>query len=159
MIFELESLGEVVSEKLQNKYIDVFKAQGKPNLSIKVCRDIDGQGSVVLAASPALKKDFGIKTGSRLFEISEDPRIHIVNPQMKLFIRVSAEITKLFYRFVPEKCVHTYSIDESFLDAGKEDPEEMAKAIQSSMWREFGLMCTVGIGEIHMNNQSRNKEN
>ncbi len=36
MIFELESLGEVVSEKLQNKYIDVFEAQGKPNLSIKV---------------------------------------------------------------------------------------------------------------------------
>lgn len=23
----------------------------------------------------------------------------------------------------------------------------MAKAIQSSMWREFGLMCTVGIGD------------
>ncbi|MBL4965096.1 hypothetical protein [Bacillus halotolerans] len=31
-IFELESLGEVVSKKLQNKYIDVFEAQGKPNL-------------------------------------------------------------------------------------------------------------------------------
>ncbi|QYX45414.1 hypothetical protein K1Y82_10585 [Bacillus inaquosorum] len=40
-----------------------------------------------------------------------------------------------------------YLIDESFLDVGKEDPEEMAKAIQSSMWREFGLMCTVGIGD------------
>lgn len=23
----------------------------------------------------------------------------------------------------------------------------MSKAIQSSMWREFGLMCTVGIGD------------
>ncbi|EIM11655.1 lesion bypass phage DNA polymerase, partial [Bacillus atrophaeus C89] len=67
----------------------------------------DRQGSVVLAASPELKKDFGIKTGSRLFEIPDDPRIHVVNPQMKLFIRVSSEITKLFYRFVPEKCVYT----------------------------------------------------
>ncbi|CAI6270018.1 hypothetical protein JS609_02019 [Bacillus subtilis] len=76
-----------------------------------VVRNIERQVSVVLAASPALKKDFGIKTGSRLFEIPEDPRIYIVNPQMKLFIRVSTEITKLFYRFVPEKCVHTYSID------------------------------------------------
>lgn len=66
---------------------------------------------------------------------------------MKLFIRVSTEITKLFYRFVPETCVHTYSIDESFLDAGKENPEVMAEAIQSSMKREFGLVCTVGIGD------------
>lgn len=66
---------------------------------------------------------------------------------MKLFIRVSSEITKLFYRFVPEKCVHTYSVDESFLDAGKEDPEEMAKAIQGSKMRGFGLFCTVGIGD------------
>ncbi|KIU11177.1 Y-family DNA polymerase [Bacillus subtilis] len=114
---------------------------------LAVVGNTERQGSVVLAASPALKKDFGIKTGSRMFEIPEDPRIHIVNPQMKLFIRVSTEITKLFYRFVPEKCVHTFSIDESFLDAGKEDPEEMAKAIQSSMWREFGLVCTVGIGD------------
>ncbi|ARW07041.1 DNA polymerase thumb domain-containing protein [Bacillus atrophaeus] len=114
---------------------------------LAVVGNTDRQGSVVLAASPTLKKDFGIKTGSRLFEIPDDPRIHVVNPQMKLFIRVSSEITKLFYRFVPEKCVHTYSIDESFLDAGKENPEEMAKAIQSSMWREFGLMCTVGIGD------------
>lgn len=78
---------------------------------LAVVGNTDRQGSVVLAASPALKKDFGIKTGSRLFEIPEDPRIYIVNPQMKLFIRVSTEITKLFYRFVPEKCVHTYSID------------------------------------------------
>lgn len=66
---------------------------------------------------------------------------------MKLFIRFSSEITKLFYRFVPEKCVHTYSVDESFLDAGKEDPEEMAKAIQGSKMRGFGLFCTVGIGD------------
>ncbi|MBT2714076.1 hypothetical protein J7E23_14695 [Pseudomonas sp. ISL-88] len=69
-----------------------------------------------------------MKTGSGLFEIPDDPRIHAVNPQMKLFIRVSTEITKLFYRFVPEKCVHTYSVDESFLDAGKQNPEEMAKS-------------------------------
>lgn len=74
---------------------------------LAVVGNTDRQGSVVLAASPELKKDFGIKTGSRLFEIPDDPRIHVVNPQMKLFIRVSTEITKLFYRFVPEKCVYT----------------------------------------------------
>lgn len=35
----------------------------------------------------------------------------------------------------------------NLLDAGKENPEVMAEAIQSSMKREFGLVCTVGIGD------------
>ncbi len=46
---------------------------------LAVVGNTERQESEVLA-SPALKKDFGIKTGSRLFEILEDPRIHIVNP-------------------------------------------------------------------------------
>lgn len=47
---------------------------------LAVVGSTERQESEVLAASPALKKDVGIKTGSRLFEILEDPRIHIVNP-------------------------------------------------------------------------------
>lgn len=58
MIFQLESLGEAVSEKLQNKYIDVFEAQGKPNLSIKVCRDIDGDIINDLTAERCLEKEY-----------------------------------------------------------------------------------------------------
>ncbi|PSA99987.1 hypothetical protein [Bacillus halotolerans] len=58
MIFELESLGEAVSEKLQNKYIDVFEAQGKPNLSIKICRDIDGDIINDLTAERCLEKEY-----------------------------------------------------------------------------------------------------
>ncbi len=34
---------------------------------LAVVGNTERQGSVVLAASPALKKDFGIKTGSKLF--------------------------------------------------------------------------------------------
>jgi len=58
MIFELESLGEEVSEKLQNKYKDVFESQGKPNLSIKVCRDIDGDVINDLTAERCLEKEY-----------------------------------------------------------------------------------------------------
>lgn len=57
-IFELESLGEVVSKKLQNKYIDVFEAQGKPNLTIKICRDIDGDELNDLTAERCLEKEY-----------------------------------------------------------------------------------------------------
>lgn len=57
IIFELESLGEAVSENLQKKYIDVFEAQGKPNLSIKV-RDIDGDVINDLTAERCLEKEY-----------------------------------------------------------------------------------------------------
>lgn len=98
-----------------------------------------------------MKKDFKIKTGSRLFEIPDDPRIVIVDPSMSVFIRVSTEITKLFYRYVPPSAVHVYSIDESFLDCtGMEKiegtAEDIARKIQVDLFYDFGLPCTIGIG-------------
>ncbi|MEH7391500.1 DinB/UmuC family translesion DNA polymerase [Bacillus sp. JJ1474] len=118
---------------------------------LAVVGSTDRPGSVVLAASPALKKEFGIKTTNRLFEIPQDPRIQIVNPKMSLFIKVSTEITKLFYRYVPPSAVHTYSVDESFLNVkGLEkiwgEAETIAEMIQSDIKHDFGLPCTVGIG-------------
>ncbi|TCJ01970.1 DNA polymerase thumb domain-containing protein [Cytobacillus praedii] len=118
---------------------------------LAVVGSTERQGSVVLAASPRLKKEFGIKTTNRLFEIPNDPRIKVVNPKMGLFIKVSTEITKLFYRYVPPNAVHTYSVDESFLNVkGLEkiwgDPETIASKIQADIQHDFGLPCTVGIG-------------
>lgn len=118
---------------------------------LAVVGSTDRPGSVVLAASPRLKKEFGIKTTNRLFEIPQDPRIKVVNPKMGLFIKVSTEITKLFYRYVPPSAVHTYSVDESFLNVkGLEkiwgEAETIAEMIQSDIKHDFGLPCTVGIG-------------
>ncbi|WP_040207294.1 Y-family DNA polymerase [Neobacillus jeddahensis] len=118
---------------------------------LAVVANTDRSGSVVLAASPALKRDYKIKTGSRMFEIPNDPKILIVNPKMRLFVRVSTELTKLFYRYVPPSAVHTYSVDESFLDVkGLEKiwgtPDEIAALIQADIRKSFGLPCTVGIG-------------
>ncbi|MEG7333939.1 hypothetical protein [Bacillus sp. 0102A] len=59
-IYALEGLGEVVAEKLQRKYTDVFESQGKRNLSIKICRDIDidGDGISDLTAERCLEKEY-----------------------------------------------------------------------------------------------------
>ncbi|KGX91367.1 UV-damage repair protein uvrX [Pontibacillus halophilus JSM 076056 = DSM 19796] len=118
---------------------------------LAVVADLNRSGSVVLAASPALKKDFGIKTGNRLFEIPDDPRIHIVPAQMRLYLEISSEITRLFHRYVPKEAIHTYSVDESFLDVtGTErlwgSAEEVAKMIQDEMLETFHLPCAIGIG-------------
>ncbi|MCP8616778.1 DinB/UmuC family translesion DNA polymerase [Salirhabdus salicampi] len=118
---------------------------------LAVVANLDRPGSVVLAASPALKKDFGIKTGNRLFEIPDDPRIVIVPAQMNMYLDVSVEITRLFSQYVPKENIHTYSVDESFLDVtGTEklwgSATEIAEHIQAEMMETFQLPCAIGIG-------------
>src|SRR5690606_34775305 len=85
------------------------------NCYLAVVGNKEQRGSVVLAASPLLKKDFGIKTGSRLFEIPDDRRIQIVEAKMATYLRISTEITRLLHRYVPKEAIHVYSVDESFI--------------------------------------------
>lgn len=118
---------------------------------LAVVGDTERQGSIVLAASPRLKKEFGIKTGSRLFEVPKDPRITIVNPKMATYIRISTELTRLFHRYVPKDAIHTYSVDESFIEVdGVEhiwgDARTIANKIRDDMEREFALPSAIGIG-------------
>ncbi|WP_100331484.1 Y-family DNA polymerase [Bacillus xiapuensis] len=118
---------------------------------LAVVSDRSRQGSVVLAASPKLKKEFGVRTGARLFEIPDDPRIQIVEPQMNLYLRISVEITKLLSRYAPPSAIHVYSVDESFIKIDGTaslwgDAATVAKKIRFEMDKEFQLPCAVGIG-------------
>ncbi|WP_033544084.1 Y-family DNA polymerase [Planococcus sp. CAU13] len=118
---------------------------------IAVVGNQDRKGSVVLAASPRLKKDFGVRTGTRLFEIPDDPRILLLEPKMGFFLRVSMAITELITEFVPKDAVHVYSVDESFIDftnAGTlwGDTEALINHIQDALVRQFGLPSAVGVG-------------
>ncbi|AIM15526.1 MULTISPECIES: UV damage repair protein UvrX [Neobacillus] len=118
---------------------------------IAIVGDKKRQGSVVLAASPKLKKEFGIKTGSRLFEIPKDPRIELIEPKMATYLRVSTEITRLFNRYVPKEAIHTYSVDESFIKVDGVmhlwgDAKTIAEKIKNDIERQFQLPCAIGIG-------------
>lgn len=55
-------------------------------------------GSVILAATPSLKREFGVKTASRFYEIPTDARIHLVEPTMYTYLRISSEISRVFNR-------------------------------------------------------------
>ncbi len=118
---------------------------------LAVVADVNRKGSVVLAATPALKRDFGIRTGNRLFEVPHDDRIILVSAQMSLYLQVSMEITRLFNKYVPEESIHTYSVDESFLNVdGTEhifgDAETIAHLIIEELKDTFGLTAAIGIG-------------
>lgn len=118
---------------------------------IAVVGNQERKGSVVLAASPRMKSDFGVKTGTRLFEIPDDPRIQLIEPKMEFFLRVSMAITELLMEFVPKESVHVYSVDESFIDFTHVkklwgNAEMIITHIQGALMNQFGLPSAVGIG-------------
>lgn len=119
--------------------------------AIAIVGNLEQKGSVVLAASPPMKKRFGVKTGTRLFEIPNHPDIRIIQPQMELYVKISAEITRYLNQIVPMESIHVYSIDESFIDVkGTEnlwgDAWDVAKKIRRDLLRQFQVPCTIGIG-------------
>lgn len=121
------------------------------NCYLAVVADIHRPGSVVLAVTPKLKQDFGVQTGSRLFQIPKDPRIHIVNAQMALYLDQSAEIAKFLTSYVPFESLHIYSVDECFLQADGTErlwgpARTLAEKIKAGMLEKYGLTCAIGIG-------------
>lgn len=122
---------------------------------LAVVGDISRSGSVVLAASPKMKKEYGIKTGSRLYEIPKSPKINIVQARMGMYLDYSMHITEILSRFAPPDSIHVYSVDESWVNLGRYGgssklfgtPWETAKQIMNVIRLETGLPCSIGIGE------------
>lgn len=109
------------------------------------------QGSVVLAATPPLKK-LGIKTGSRLYEIPNHSDIYITNPQMRTYMNISTRISRIMLKYVAPEDFLQYSIDEAMCDVTDsyhlfaESPYELAKIIQQDIFNQTSIKSTIGIG-------------
>ncbi len=119
---------------------------------LAVVGDLSRSGSIVLAASPALKKKHGISNVSRYFELPPDPTIHIVQANMADYIQVSIQITKLLHTFVPKEAIHTYSVDEIWVTVNgikhlSGSRWESARNIQAAILKYFGITCVIGIGD------------
>ena len=110
-----------------------------------------GKGAICLAVSKALKA-CGIKNRCRLYEIPDTISYIVAPPQMKKYIRYSAEIYAIYLRYVAPNDLHPYSIDEVFLDITdylllyQTTPFHLARAFQKKIMDELGLPSTVGIG-------------
>ncbi len=55
---KLEEAGEAYSKSLQHKYRNKFEHDGKQNLKIWVCRDIDGDQLPNLSSEQCLEKEY-----------------------------------------------------------------------------------------------------
>ncbi len=119
---------------------------------LAVVGDPNRSGSIVLAASPTLKKKYSISNVSRYFELPKDPDIHIVPAHMADYLHVSIEITKLINQYVPKEAIHQYSVDEVWVTVNGlkklfGDRWEVAKKIKQDIFDHFGITSSIGIGD------------
>ncbi|PEM35670.1 DinB/UmuC family translesion DNA polymerase [Bacillus pseudomycoides] len=120
-------------------------------VKLAVVGDVNRNGSIVLAATPELKK-MGISTATRLYEIPKDPNIIIVNATMGRFVEISNQITEIYTKYVALEDLHVFSIDECFLDVEQtahlfgRDPIVIAKRIQKEIYDTTGITASIGIG-------------
>lgn len=119
---------------------------------LAVVGDLSRPGSIVLAASPMLKKIYGISNVSRYFELPNDPAIYIVQANMADYLHVSIQITKLLNSYAPKEAIHQYSIDEVWVTVdGLEKlfgtKWQIAKKIKHHILSKFGISSAIGIGD------------
>ncbi|WP_174613667.1 DNA polymerase thumb domain-containing protein [Virgibacillus ihumii] len=121
-------------------------------VQLAVVGDTNRPGSIVLAASPTLKKKHGISNVSRFFELPDDPEIVIVAAHMADYLEVSVEITRLINQYVPKEAIHQYSVDEVWVTVNGLEKQfgnrrEVAMSIKQEILESFGLTCSIGIGD------------
>ncbi|TMN20740.1 Y-family DNA polymerase [Lentibacillus cibarius] len=119
---------------------------------LAVVGDVNRPGSIVLAASPALKKKHGISNVSRFFELPNDPDIVIAPAHMADYLAVSIEITKLLNQYVPKEAIHPYSVDEVWVTVNGMEKLfgsrwQVAASIKRDILENFGITCSIGIGD------------
>ncbi|HJV46111.1 MAG TPA: UV damage repair protein UvrX [Bacillota bacterium] len=118
---------------------------------LAVVGSLEREGSIVLAASIALKRDFGVSNVSRYFELPKDPRIKVVKAQMGKYLEMSIEMTKILNRFAPFDSIFQYSVDECWIDVTSSerlfgDKWTIARKIKEIVWDELRLPLAIGIG-------------
>ena len=118
-----------------------------------------GEGTICLALSPAIKAQ-GVSGRPRLFQIPKGISYRAVRPRMQRYMEVSAEIYRIYLRFIAKEDIHVYSIDECFVNVtpylayhrespGQADEEvacSLARKLMAAVEEETHICATAGIG-------------
>lgn len=110
-----------------------------------------GKGALCLAITPKMK-NMGIKNRCRIFEIPNNVEYITALPRMNLYMDYSARIYEIYLRYVSEKDIHVYSIDECFIDMTpymrlyNKKPKEFAQMLMDAVFEETHITATAGIG-------------
>jgi hypothetical protein len=79
-IVKLEEVGETYCKSLQHKYRSKFERDGKQNLKVWVCRDIDGDQLPNLSSKQCLEKEYRSQVAINFdgFTDEEDAYVHYI---------------------------------------------------------------------------------
>jgi len=119
--------------------------------NLVVADESRGEGGVCLAISPKMK-NLGIKNRCRLFEVPKTIDFIIAKPRMKKYIEYAAEIYAIYLKYIDKNDIHTYSIDESFIDVTDYlklyniRAKDFALKLMKEIWDKLKIPSTVGIG-------------
>ncbi len=121
------------------------------NTPLLVADPVRGKGALCLAVSPYLKQ-LGVKNRCRLYDIPNHIPYITAKPRMKKYIEYAVLIHRIFLRFVEASDIHTYSIDEAFIDVSDylhlyNGVSDIAFRIMRSIKEELGITSTCGAGE------------
>ena len=109
------------------------------------------QTTICLAITPAMK-ELGIRNRCRVFEIPPHVSYIKAKPRMKLYMQVSAQIYKIYLRYISPDDIHVYSIDECFinvdpyLDLYHTNEFKFAEFLMDKVLEETGICATAGVG-------------
>ena len=89
-------------------------------------------------------------------ELKRNPSLEldfiVATPQMSHYIQKSVEIYKIYLKYIDNKDIHVYSIDEMFADVTKYlkpkkmTAEEFVTEIVTDVYNQTGITATAGIG-------------
>ena len=125
--------------------LDPFK------VNLVVADPTRGNGSVCLAITPAMKA-LGIKNRCRVYEIPKNVKYITAMPQMRKYMKVSAEIYSVYLNYISPDDIYVYSIDECFIDVTdycrlyKKTPREIAVMLMNAVYDKTGICSAAGIG-------------
>ena len=110
--------------------------------------------TICLAVTPSLK-EYGIGGRARLFEVYQKARgvdFIIAKPRMAHYIEVSANIYRIYLKYIAPEDIHVYSIDEVIMDVTnylrsyKMTGRELAMKMIRDVLSQTGITATAGIG-------------
>lgn len=117
--------------------------KGKP-IAISGSNTIYNKGVILTASYEA--RQFGVKSAMPVFQAKElCPELILVPARHDVYQAYSDQMIKFLKTYTP--LVEVGSIDEAYLDVSDllQHPLELAKEIQSRLYHELGLPCSIGI--------------
>ncbi|MCH5461333.1 DNA polymerase [Lactobacillus sp. LC28-10] len=130
----------------------IKRAEYPTSAKIAVLSREESSGGLILAASPYSKQNYGVKLGTRRFELRDDMDLKLVEPHMKDYIKLNYRINQIYRQFTDDAHWFPYSIDESFIDVSGShqlfgNNQQIARQIQRRVFDQTGIITTVGIGQ------------